>query len=191
MPLDMRHRHSHLLLGYWVGLHKGPLPPHEDELDAAIMRALLPAICLAEMQPDGLPSYRLIGRQLLKRMGKGVIGAPLASFWGAADFAEIQAHFLESARSHRPFFYTSVGRDEAGHWHLFETLWAPIQMDDPQISCFVGVSEPLLEGGASPVRMIGHEALKGIWPLNERRALTVAAAKSSNQSPSHLRLVVS
>ncbi len=191
MPLDMRHRHSHLLLGYWVGLHKGPLPPHEDEMDAEIIRALLPAICLAETQPDGLPSYRLVGRQLSKRIGKDVIGAPLSGFWGAADFAEIQAHFLESARSHRPFFYTSVGRDEVGGWHLFETLWAPIQMEDPQIGCFVGVSEPLHENAAPPVRMIGHEALKGIWLVNERRSSAVAAAKSSNQSLSHLRLVVS
>ncbi len=116
---------------------------------------------------------------------------PVSSRWGPSDYVQIQAHFLESARSHCPFFYTSVGRDEAGRWHLFETLWASIQMDDPQISCFVGVSEPLLEDGAPPLPMIGHEALKDISLLNERRPLTVAAAKSSNQSSSHLRLVVS
>ena len=41
MPLGMRHRHCHLLLGYWVGLHKGPLPRREEELDSEILRTLL------------------------------------------------------------------------------------------------------------------------------------------------------
>jgi hypothetical protein len=191
MPLEMRHRHSHLLLGYWVGLHKGPLPPREGELDAEVMRALLPAICVAEMHNGGPPYYRLVGREIERRMGEDVTGAPISAFWARGDCAEIQDYFFRSSRSQRPFFYTSVGRDDAGGWHLFETLWVPIQMDDPQVACFVGVSEPLSEGSGPPGRLIGREALAGIWLLDGQHPSATEATTCGKAPSSRLRLVVS
>lgn len=163
MSLAMKRKYTDLLLGYWARLHQWRLAPRESDLDTEILCALIPYICVVERQGQHSLRYQIAGRGVTSRYGRELAGISFRDFWSSYDYEVVERFFVRSGRERMPFSYTSGAFTEDGEWHLFETLWVPVDIEDDERLCFIGVSMSLSEQAGSivqpPDRLLNIEFL--------------------------------
>ena len=81
----MKHKNSHLLVGYWSRLRKGRDVPDQTDIDPRAIKRMLPYVFILDAENPSRPIYRLAGTSLCERFGfepGASIGGPslVASF---------------------------------------------------------------------------------------------------------------
>src|SRR6202012_5424443 len=65
----MKHRNSHLLVGYWSRLRKGRAVPDQTDIDPRAIKRMLSYIFILDASDITRPTYRLAGTSLCDRFG--------------------------------------------------------------------------------------------------------------------------
>jgi hypothetical protein len=65
----MKHKNSHLLVGYWSRLRKGRAVPMQGEIDPRAIKRFLSYVFILDCENPARPIYRLAGTGLCERFG--------------------------------------------------------------------------------------------------------------------------
>jgi hypothetical protein len=141
--MDLKHRHSHLLMDYWQGLRTAANLPHQGELDADILRCLLPNIILVDQNDNGQVNVRLAGRDARVRFGVTEQSWSFLGSFAASDQARVAAELAHAVEKGHPLRLFLLALMKSGGWTEFEAVLLPVQSEDATASHFIGVHLPL------------------------------------------------
>jgi hypothetical protein len=200
----MKHRNSHLLVGYWSRLRKGREVPDQTDIDPRAIKRMLSHIFILESSDPTRASYRLAGTALCERFGFELKGTNFFARWESKSRDAIGALLRQSLTLRQPVCLTSVAVTDYGMVEL-ETVLAPVSFGDGGPKRFFGMTQILGDVATLGNRPIAFERLIGsqLIPENEPVSITgnplppipPAATElqtlRSHQRAPHLRLIVS
>lgn len=149
----MRHRHSHLLVGYWGGLNAAGASAQAD-FDDAIIDCLVPNILILEIGEGGRAVYTVAGSAVQRAIGRPLRGTGFLDHWDPADRWMVQDFCRMALSSRRPLCLLSFCGSQAFE---FETVLVPVSLSDTGRERLIGISMPLHEEDAeTPSRRRHH-----------------------------------
>ena len=77
----MKHKNSHLLVGYWSRLRKGREVPDQTDIDPRAIKRLLSYTFILDCENPARPVYRLAGTALCERFGFELKGTSFLAHW--------------------------------------------------------------------------------------------------------------
>jgi hypothetical protein len=200
----MKHRNSHLLVGYWSRLRKGRDVPDQTDIDPRAIKRMLSHIFILEAAEPTRPSYRLAGTTLCEHFGSELRGTNFLAHWDGQSRDALSALLRQSLALRQPVCLSSVAVTEYGMVEL-ETVLAPLSFNDGAPTRFFGMTQVLSDLSALGGRPIAFERLTGSQMIRENEPISTAAnpppppppampyveALRSHPRAPHLRLVVS
>jgi hypothetical protein len=203
----MKHRNSHLLVGYWSRLRKGRAVPDQTDIDPRAIKRMLSYVFILDASDITRPTYRLAGTSLCDRFGCELKGMNFLSRWEGQSRSALIALLRQSLATHQPVSLSSIAATADCGMVELETTLAPVSFGEPHPTRFFGIvqvlSDPAMLGG----RPIAFERLVGSQLVHESEPLQVqdlppppppppppawpqSGLRSHPRAP-HLRLVVS
>ncbi len=202
----MKHRNSHLLVGYWSRLRKGREVPDQTDIDPRAIKRMLSFIFILEAADPSRPIYRLAGTSLCERFGAELKGTNFFAHWEGQSREALTALLRQSLTLKQPVSLSSVAVTEYGMMEL-ETVLTPVTFGDGAPTRFLGMvqvlSDPSVVGGR-PIafeRLVGSQLIQESEPLSSfdnpappppppPPTMNVESLRRRPGAP-HLRLVVS
>ena len=74
----MKHKNSHLLVGYWSRLRNGRDVPDQTDVDPRAIKRMLSQLFILDAINPGRPMYRLAGTGLCERFGMELKAKPIS-----------------------------------------------------------------------------------------------------------------
>lgn len=198
----MKHRNSHLLVGYWSRLRQDQDVPDQTDIDPRDIKRLLPFVFILDAEDPARPIYRLAGTSLCDRFGFELKGTGFLAHWEARSAAAVTSVLEQALKLKQPICLTSIGASaECGMVEL-ETVLAPIKFGDRRPTRFVGMIQILSDASllcGRPIafqRLAASQVIREGEPLPSHRepppppAPPVIRGGGHPKAP-HLRLVVS
>lgn len=194
----MKHRNSHLMVGYWSRLRQGRAVPDQTDIDPRAIKRVLPYVFILEASDPGRPLYRLAGTSHCDRYGRELKGTNFLNLWQAGDRNALTALLQQSLATRQPVCMASLaGGEDCGLFEV-ETVLAPLTFGGAAPTRFIGISQLLGDHAALYGKAITFERLVSynlLQEWEEPRETDLppppsAGARSFGKAP-HLRLVVS
>ena len=197
----MKHRNSHLLVGYWSRLRKGRPIPDQSDIDPRALKRMLPDMLILDALDPSRPLYRLAGTQLCERHGSELRGTNFLAGWEVRSRRELAALLVQALQTHQPLCLSSFGTSPQASVVEMETLLAPVSFGGGVATRFVGMVQILGDGVQLTDKPIAFqrltdaqlvqedEPLLAMEPPRRRPALHFADASGPARAP-HLRLVI-
>jgi hypothetical protein len=201
----MKHRNSHLLVGYWSRLRKGRAVPDQTDIDPRSIKRMLSHVFILEASNAAHPIYRLAGTSLCERYGSELKGTNFLSHWDGQSRNALGALMRQSLATRQPICLSSIASTaECGMVEL-ETVLAPVSFGDDGPTRFLGMVQVLSDISALGGRAIAFERLVASHVLSENEPIStrdnpppppppparmLPSLRSHPRAP-HLRLVVS
>lgn len=194
----MKHRNSHLLVGYWSRLRKGCNVPDQTDIDPRAIKRILPYVFILEASDASRPLYRLAGTSHCDRYSVELKGSNFLSRWEAQSRNTLTLLLKQSLASSQPVCLSSVAScDERGMVEI-ETVLAPLTFGSARATRFIGFSQAI--GDTTPLlghpivfeRLVGSEFVRETarMPPGMLPPPAPPVARPHAITP-HLRLVVS
>jgi hypothetical protein len=195
----MKHRNSHLLMGYWSRSRRGREVPDQSDIDPRAVKRMLSHIFILEARDAAYPVYRLAGTMLCDRFGRELRGAGFLSLWEARARETLILLMGQSLAARLPLCLSAAGETDHSTMIEMETVLAPLTFGSGPPQRFLGITQFLGDSyqvGGAPIalqRLLGSKLIRegeslhsdmdppGPPPFESRR---------SSRAP-HLRLVVS
>lgn len=150
----MRHKHSHLLVGYWGGLNAAKQSPGEPDFDDAIIECLAPHILILDADRADRISYCVAGKAVERALGVPLRGTSFLDHWNKSDQQTIRDFCGLAIESHRPLYMLSFCGSQKFE---FETVLVPLAISNAATRRFIGISVPLQEEpAATPLHRVQH-----------------------------------
>ena len=194
----MKHKNSHLLVGYWSRLRNGRAVPDQTDIDPRAIKRMLSHVFILDAATPARPIYRLAGTGLCERYGLELKGTGFLANWEGQSAAALASLLAQALKQSQPVCISSIGATaECGMVEL-ETLLAPITFHGESAARFVGLtqvlSDPALLGGR-PIafqRLVGSQFVREDEPLAPPMPPEMQMQRNHRfpRAP-HLRLVVS
>src|SRR6185503_20326895 len=122
----MKHRNSHLLVGYWSRLRKGRDVPDQTDIDPRAIKRILSHVFILEASDTGRPLYRLAGTSHCDRYGAELKGANFLSRWEAHSRSALSLLLKQSFANNQPVCISSLAASEECGMVEVETVLAPL-----------------------------------------------------------------
>ncbi|HUO90817.1 MAG TPA: PAS domain-containing protein [Rhizomicrobium sp.] len=200
----MKHRNSHLLVGYWGRLRKGRAVPDQTEIDPRALKRMLPYVFILDVESPARPIYRLAGTALCERFGFELKGTGFLAHWEAQSANALAALLRQALTLKQPVCLSSIGASAECGMVEIETVLAPISFNGGTPTRFIGISQILSDQtmlGGKPIafqRLAASQFVREDEPLSSFDNLppppppsTGLRALRSHPKAPHLRLVVS
>jgi hypothetical protein len=137
--------------------------------DLASIERLAPHIFVLECEAGGPPLYRCAGSAIQDALGFDPRGRAFYENWDDGARLGLQPYFDRSAECHWAIRLSSVCQDSDPHPDtsalLVETVLIPVLSDDPDKSCFIGIS--LMHGNDEAEPRAGLQHLRQVSYLGE------------------------
>ena len=203
----MKHRNSHLLVGYWSRIRKGRDVPDQTDIDPRAIKRMLSYVFILEATDAAHPIYRLAGTSLCDRYGSELKGTNFLAHWDGQSRNALSALMRQSLQTRQPVCLSSIASTADCGMVELETVLAPISFGDNGPTRFVGMVQILSDIAVLGGRPIAFERLVASQLVRENEPL--AAPNYDNLPPPpppparplealrihpkapHLRLVVS
>jgi hypothetical protein len=197
----MKHRNSHLLVGYWSRIRRGRDVPDQTDIDPRAIKRMLSHAFILEARNAGRPSYRLAGTWLCERFGFELKGTSFLATWDPQS-QKLVAQLLErSLTLKQPVCIKSVGSTASCAMIEMETILAPLSFGQELPVRFLGMVQLLGDYGALVGRPIVFQRLVGSKLVQEDERFSDSPppptppvlpepVRSHPRAP-HLRLIVS
>src|SRR5450755_2793228 len=78
---SMKHRNSHLLVGYWSRLRRGRAVPDQTDIDPRAIKRMLSYVFILDASDTERPVYRLAGTSLCECFGVELKTINFLSHW--------------------------------------------------------------------------------------------------------------
>ena len=196
----MKHKNSHLLVGYWSRLRHGRDVPDQTEIDPRAIKRLLPYVFIIDAEEPERPIYRLAGTALCERFGFELKGTGFLAHWEAQSSAALGALLRQALRTKQPVCLTSIGASADCGMVELETVLAPVKFGESRPTRFLGMIQILSDVSLLGGRPIAFQRLAATQLIQEDEPAPARDSfPPSPPSPSfrghpkapHLRLVVS
>jgi hypothetical protein len=197
----MKHRNSHLLVGYWSRLRKGRPIPDQSDIDPRALKRMLPDMLILDAIEPSRPLYRLAGTQLCERHGSELRGTNFLAGWEVRSRRELSALLAQALKTHQPLCLSSFGTSPQASVVEMETLLAPVSFGGGDATRFVGMVQILGDGAQLADKPIAFQRLTDaqlvqedeplcvMEPPQRRPVLHLPEISGPARAP-HLRLVV-
>jgi len=197
----MKHRNSHLLVGYWSRLRKGRSLPDQTDIDPRAIKRILSHVFILEASDTSHPVYRLAGTSLCERFGTELKGTEFLTHWEGQSRSALAALLRQSLMTRQPVCISSIGSTmECGMVEL-ETVLAPVTFGDSAPTRFVGMVQVLSDLAQLGGRPISFERLVGAQLIQESEPLPSVdippppmppgdGLRAGHPKAPHLRLIV-
>jgi hypothetical protein len=194
----MKHKNSHLLVGYWSRLRKGRDVPDQTDVDPRAIKRMLANVFILDVEDATRPIYRLAGTQICERFGFELRGTGFLAHWEAQSSVALASLLRQALKLRQPVCLSSIGATaECGMVEL-ETVLCPVSFNGGEPTRFVGVIQVLSDQSALAGKPIAFQRLAASQLIREDEPLAMfddvppspPSLRDHPRAP-HLRLVVS
>jgi hypothetical protein len=195
----MKHKNSHLLVGYWSRLRQGRGVPMQREIDPRAIKRFLPYVFILDCEDAARPIYRLAGTSLCERFGYELKGTNFLGHWEAQSSLSLAPLLSQARQANQPLCLSSIAATADNGMAEMESVLTPISRDGGQPTRFLGLVQmlsnpaPLLRRTIAYERLIGSQLIQEGEPRHDQvlpPPPPPAPPKSHPKAP-YLRLVVS
>ncbi len=195
----MKHRNSHLLVGYWNRIRRGRAVPDQTDIDPRAIKRMLAYVFILEASDAARPVYRLAGTGLCERFGAELKGTNFLAHWEAQSRGVLSSLLAQALMLKQPICLSSIAATAGCGMVEFETILAPVTFGDGEPARFLGMVQILTDVSALGGRPIAFERLVGSQLVRHEEPMSVTditpppAFIDGPRHPRapHLRLVVS
>ena len=194
----MKHRNSHLLVGYWSRLRKGRDVPDQTDIDPRAIKRILASVFILEASDPARPLYRLAGTSHCDRYGSELKGTGFLTRWEVQSRNALSLLMKQSLTTKQPVCLSSLAAtDDCGMVEV-ETVLAPLTFGSKTPTRFIGMTHVLGDPAALLGKPITFERLVASQFVTETEPMLPPdmmpppppAVRTHARAP-HLRLVVS
>jgi hypothetical protein len=195
----MKHRNSHLLVGYWSRLRKGRDLPDQTDIDPRAIKRMLSTVFILEASDPARPIYRLAGTSLCDRFGIELKSTNFLSHWEAGSRGALTALLRQALITKQPICLSSIATTSDHGMIELETILAPVSFGPGRPVRFIGLVQVLSDPSPLAGKPIAYERLVGSQLIREDEPLSTFETPPPPMPPMlpayprapHLRLVVS
>jgi hypothetical protein len=199
----MKHRNSHLLVGYWSRLRKGRAVPDQTEIDPRALKRMLSSVFILDVENPSRPIYRLAGTGLCERFGFELKGTGFLAHWEAQSAQALASLLRQALTLNQPVCLSSIGASADCGMVELETTLCPLSFNGGVPNRFIGMiqilsdQKPLAGKPIAFQRLAASQLIREDDPLPSFDSLPPPPPPPSGglrigaaRAP-HLRLVVS
>ncbi len=197
----MKHKNSHLLVGYWSRLRAGRDVPDQTDIDPRSIKRLLPFVFILDAEEPNRPIYRLAGTAMCERFGFELKGTGFLAHWEAQSSLALGSLLQQALNLKQPVCLTSIGATADCGMVELETILLPIKFGESGPTRFLGMIQILSDISQLAGRPIAFQRLAASQIIREEDPLGLSNTnpplpppppvyRSHPRAP-HLRLVVS
>ena len=200
----MKHKNSHLLVGYWSRLRKGRTVPDQTDIDPRAIKRMLSSVFILDAENPARPIYRLAGTGLCERFGFELKGTGFLAHWEAQSALALASLLRQALTLRQPVCLSSIGASAEYGMVELETVLAPISFNGGEPTRFIGMIQVLSDQtllAGKPIafqRLAASQMIREDDPLPSYNNLpppppppsAISSLRSHPRAP-HLRLVVS
>ncbi|MEJ0026998.1 MAG: PAS domain-containing protein [Rhizomicrobium sp.] len=198
----MKHKNSHLLVGYWSRLRKGRDVPDQTDIDPRAIKRMLSQVFILDVENPQRPIYRLAGTGLCERFGFELKGTGFLAHWETQSSLALGALLRQAMTLKQPVCLSSIGATSDCGMVEIETVLAPISFNGGQPTRFIGMIQILSDSSALAGKPIAFQRLAASQLIREDDPLPSydnlppppppgpMSLRNHPRAP-HLRLVVS
>jgi hypothetical protein len=194
----MKHRNSHLLVGYWSRLRQDGAVPDQTDIDPRALKRVLPYVFILEATDPTRPLYRLAGTSHCDSHGRELKGTNFLDRWESRSRDALTTLLRQSLMTSQPVCIASLVGVEDGGMFEVETVLAPLTFGGSAPARFIGISQLLGDHAALCGKAVTFERLASSHLVQESSEPPTADLPPPPPGPtrtfrraSHLRLVVS
>src|ERR1700749_4523000 len=125
----MKHRNSHLLVGYWSRLRKGLAVPDQSDIDPRALKRMLSSVFILDAENPARPIYRLAGTALCERFGFELKGTGFLAHWEPQSSLALSSLLRQALTLTKPVCLSSIGASADCGMVELETVLAPISFN--------------------------------------------------------------
>jgi len=193
----MKHKNSHLLVGYWSGLRKGRAVPDQTDIDPRPIKRLLSYTFILDCNNPGRPTYRLAGTALCERFGFELKGTSFLAHWESQSSSSLTSLLRQALKSCQPVCLSSVAVTADNGMVELETVLTPMAFNGGAPTRFFGMTQmlsdpaPLLSRSIVYQRLAGSQLIGEDEPLRRYDQPPTPPPRAHFPTAPYLRLVVS
>ena len=167
----MKHKNSHLLVGYWSRLRAGRDAPDQTDIDPRAIKRLLSYTFILDCENPARPVYRLAGTALCERFGFELKGTGFLAHWESQSSLALAGLLRQSLAMRQPVCLSSVAATADHRMVELETVLAPIRFKGTEPGRFFGMVQMLSDPTPLLGRTIAYERLIGSQLIREDERL--------------------
>ena len=198
----MKHKNSHLLVGYWSRLRKGRAVPDQTDIDPRAIKRMLSQVFILDVENPQRPIYRLAGTGLCQRFGFELKGTGFLAHWEPQSSLALASLLRQALKLKQPVCLTSIGASADCGMVELETVLCPVSFNGEEPTRFIGLIQILSDQtqlGGKPIafqRLAASQLVREDEPLPSFDNLPPPpppgppSLRHHPRAP-HLRLVVS
>ncbi|HEY0107866.1 MAG TPA: PAS domain-containing protein [Rhizomicrobium sp.] len=200
----MKHKNSHLLVGYWSRIRRGRAVPDQTDIDPRALKRMLSQVFILDVENPQRPIYRLAGTSLCERFGFELKGTGFLSHWEAQSSVALASLLRQALKLRQPVCLHSIGSNSDCGMVEIETVLAPVSFNGDEPTRFIGMIQILGDQAALGGKPIAFQRLAGSQLIREDDPLPsydnlpppppppngLPSLRNHPRAP-HLRLVVS
>lgn len=174
MPRErgMKHKNSHLLVGYWSRIRAGRSVPDQIDIDPRAIKRLLSYTFILDCESPARPIYRLAGTALCERFGFEMKGTSFLAHWESRSGLALPPLLRQALKQRQPVCLSSVAVTADNGAVELETVLAPISINEGRPTRFFGLVQMLSNPGPLLGHAIAYERLVGSQLLREADAVS-------------------
>jgi len=194
----MKHKNSHLLVGYWSRLRKGRALPDQTDIDPRAIKRMLPYVFILDAADLDRPLYRLAGTSLCERYGRELKGTNFLAHWEGQSRGALSSLLRQALKLKQPVCISSIAATADCGMVELETVMAPVTFGPGEPTRFIALVQIMSDAMPLVGRVIAFERLVASQLVREDEPLAAfdvpppppsETARSHPKAP-YLRLVV-
>lgn len=193
----MKHRNSHLLIGYWSRIRRNRGLPEQVDVDPRAIKRMLSQVFILDVRDSARPAYRLAGTLLCERFGLELRGTSFFAHWEHQARGTLALLLGQCLNSKQPVCLSAIGVTSQAAMIEMETVLAPLSVGGAP-ERLLGITQFLGDAAQLASQPIVYERLMGSKMIREHDAPGRAFDPPAPPPPGtvatkapHLRLVVS
>jgi hypothetical protein len=167
----MKHKNSHLLVGYWSRLRTGRDVPTQNDIDPRAIKRLLSYVFILDCENPARPIYRLAGTGLCERFGFELKGTSFLAHWEAQSGLALASLLRQALKAGQPLCLSSIGATADNGMVELETTLTPVSFAGGAPTRFLGMVQMLSDPAPLLGRAITYERLIGSQLIQENDPL--------------------
>jgi hypothetical protein len=167
----MKHKNSHLLVGYWSRLRKGREVPDQTDIDPRAIKRLLSYVFILDCENPARPLYRLAGTGLCERFGFELKGTSFLGHWESQSGLSLASLLRQALKVGQPLCLSSIAATADNGMVELETILTPVSLNGGAPTRFFGMVQMLSDPAPLLGRSIAYERLIGSQLIQEDEPL--------------------
>ena len=168
----MFHANTERLLDYWRGQRAGRPAPARADIDPSGFAPLAPQVFMAMAVRGGDVCFRFAGEAVAALHGRPLGGESVLRLWIPEERGRLSRLLAGALASAEPLVLTAADHGPEGG--RLEILFAPLAGRGGACDRFLGLHQPLLAPGVTPIAALSILVVNGLAESDRRAHLRLA-----------------